>query len=134
MFSLTPAARRNIAYWVATALLEFEFVLGGIWDVLRVPHVREVVDRLGYPEYFLIILGVWKLLGSIALVVPRFPRLKEWTYAGAIFNFTGAIASHLIASDIEVGALIYLTLMTGVTFASWALRPPSRRYFPIPAS
>lgn len=127
---MTPSARQNTAYWVTTVVLEFEFILGGIWDLLRVPHVREVVDRLGYPEYFLVILGVWKLLGSVALVVPRFPRLKEWTYAGAIINFTGAIASHLIASDIEVGALIYLTLMTGVTFASWALRPPSRRYFP----
>ena len=134
MFSLTPTARRTMAYWVTTGLLEFEFVLGGIWDVLRVPHVREVVDKLGYPEYFLIILGVWKLLGAIALVIPRYPRLKEWTYAGAIFNFTGAIASHLIASDIEVGALFYLTLMTAVTFASWALRPPSRRYFPGPES
>lgn len=111
-------------------MLEFEMVLGGIWDVLRVPHVREVVDKLGYPEYFLVILGVWKLLGAVALVIPRFPRLKEWTYAGAIFNFTGAIASHLAARDIEVGPLIYLSVMTGVTFASWALRPPSRRAYP----
>lgn len=130
MFSITPQARRNIAYWAATGLLEFEMVLGGIWDVLRVPHVREVVDRLGYPEYFLVILGVWKLLGSVALVIPRFPRLKEWTYAGVIFNFTGAIASHLASRDIEVGALAYLGVMTGVTFASWALRPPSRRAYP----
>lgn len=127
MLSLTPDRRRLLVYWTATALVEFELVLGGIWDVLRVPHVREVIQRLGYPEYFLIILGVWKLLGSIALVVPRFPRLKEWTYAGIIFNFTGAIASHLAARYIEVGALIYLSGMTAVTLVSWALRPPSRR-------
>ena len=130
--SMKPETRRAIAYWAATGLLEFELVLGGTWDVLRVPHVREVVDRLGYPEYFLVILGVWKLLGAVALVIPRFPRLKEWIYAGVIFNFTGAIASHLAASFIEVGALVYLVLMIGVTFASWALRPPSRRSFPRP--
>ena len=71
--------------------------LESIWDVLRVPHVREVIHQLGYPSYFLIILGIWKLLGAVALAIPRFPRLKEWTYAGVIFNFTGAIASHCIA-------------------------------------
>jgi len=124
---MSPETRRTVAYWVTTALLEFEFILGGIWDVLRVQHVRMAVDRLGYPEYFLTILGIWKLLGSIALVIPRFPRLKEWTYAGAIFNFTGAIASHLTAGFIDVGALIYLSMMTGITFASWSLRPASRR-------
>lgn len=127
---MSPETRRTIAYWIATALLEFEFVLGGIWDVLRVQHVRDAVDRLGYPEYFLTLLGIWKLLGAIALIIPRFPRLKEWTYAGAIFNFTSAIASHLASGFIDVGALIYLVVMTGITFASWALRPPSRRYFP----
>lgn len=127
---MVPERRRLVAYWLTTALLEFELVLGGTWDVLRVDHVRTVVDKLGYPEYFLTILGVWKLLGSVALVVPRFPRLKEWTYAGIIFNFTGAIASHLAAGLIQVGALVYLSVMTGVTIASWALRPPSRRNFP----
>lgn len=123
--------RRNAAYWVATALLEFELVLGGVWDVLRVHQVRDVMDRLGYPAYFLTILGVWKLLGAIAIAVPRFPRLKEWTYAGVVFNFTGAIASHLAAGVIETGTLVYLTVMLGTTAASWALRPPDRRYFPL---
>lgn len=134
MALLKEAARRDIAYWATTALLEVELVLGGLWDVFRVHHVRDVVDRLGYPGYFLLILGVWKLLGAVALIVPRFPRLKEWTYAGVVFNFTGAIASHLAAGLIDVGALVYLTVMLGVTAASWALRPPSRRNFPSPSS
>ena len=76
---------------MTTALLVFELVLGGVWDVLQVPQVRGVIHRLGYPPYFLVILGVWKLLGAIALFVPRFPRLKEWTYAGVVFNFTGRL-------------------------------------------
>jgi uncharacterized membrane protein YphA (DoxX/SURF4 family) len=122
---------RAIVYWVATALLVFELVLGGIWDVLRVPHVRVVIERLGYPLYFLVILGVWKLLGAVALVIPRFPRLKEWAYAGVIFNLTGALVSHVASGDIEPGPMSYLVVMVGITATSWSLRPPSRRNFPV---
>ena len=79
MTSATKTERnRATFYWLATGLLLSELVLGGIWDVLRVPRVRELIERLGYPTYFLVILGVWKLLGAVALVIPRFPRLKEW--------------------------------------------------------
>jgi len=85
--------RQTIAYWVTTALVVFELALGGVWDVLRVPQARGLIERLGYPPYFLIILGIWKLLGAVALVVPKFPRLKEWAYAGVIFDLTGAVAS-----------------------------------------
>src|SRR5215467_9240428 len=82
-----------IAYWVTTALVVFELVLGGVWDILRVPQARDLIERLGYPLYFLVILGIWKLLGAVALAIPRFPRLKEWAYAGALFDLTGAVAS-----------------------------------------
>jgi uncharacterized membrane protein YphA (DoxX/SURF4 family) len=132
MTSTMKAERtRAIVYWVATALLVFELVLGGIWDVLRVPHVRVVIERLGYPLYFLVILGVWKLLGAVALVIPRFPRLKEWAYAGVVFNLTGALVSHAASGDIEPGPMSYLVVMVGITATSWSLRPPSRRNFPV---
>jgi uncharacterized membrane protein YphA (DoxX/SURF4 family) len=101
--SASRSRRRIIAYWVTTALLASELVLGGVWDVLQVPQVRGVIDRLGYPPYFLTILGFWKLLGAVALVIPRFPRLKEWADAGVVFNLTGAVASHLAADLIEAG-------------------------------
>jgi uncharacterized membrane protein YphA (DoxX/SURF4 family) len=94
-----------------------------------VPQVRAVTDRLGYPAYFLVILGVWKLLGAIAVMVPRFPRLKEWAYAGVVFNLTGALASHIASRVIDAGTLVYLFVMMGVTAASWFSRPPSRRDF-----
>jgi len=68
---------RNAIYWVTTALLAGELVVGGVGDVLRVPQVRVVIDRLGYPAYFLVILGVWKLLGAVAVIVPRLPLLKR---------------------------------------------------------
>jgi uncharacterized membrane protein YphA (DoxX/SURF4 family) len=118
---------RIIAYWVATALLTSELLLGGIWDLLRVPQVLGIIHRLGYPSYFLVILGVWKLLGAVALIVPRFPRLKEWAYAGAFFDLTGAVLSQLAVGLIDVGLLIYPMAMTGVALMSWALRPSSRR-------
>lgn len=131
MKSATKSERnRAIVYWVTTALLAFELGLGGVWDVLKVPQVRGVMDRLGYPAYFLVILGVWKLFGAIAVIIPRFPRLKEWAYAGVVFNLTGALASHIASGLIDSGTLVYLVVMMGVTTASWALRSPSRRNFP----
>lgn len=123
---LTPR-RKIIVYWVTTSLVVFELTLGGAWDVLRVSQARELIERLGYPPYFLLILGTWKLLGAVALVIPRFPRLKEWAYAGVLFDLTGAVASLFASGLINVGAMAYPVLMIGVAVASWALRPPSRR-------
>jgi uncharacterized membrane protein YphA (DoxX/SURF4 family) len=119
--------RHMIAYWVTTALVVFELALGGVWDILRVPEARGLIERLGYPLYFLVILGIWKLLGAVALAIPRFPRLKEWAYAGVLFDLTGAIASLWASGLIDAGTMAYPIAMTGVAVASWALRPPSRR-------
>jgi uncharacterized membrane protein YphA (DoxX/SURF4 family) len=119
-----------IAYWATTALVVSELALGGVWDILRVPQVRGLIERLGYPPYFLVILGIWKLLGAVALVIPRFPRLKEWTYAGVFFDLTGAVSSLLASGLIDAGTIAYPIVMTGVAVASWALRPPSRRLGP----
>lgn len=121
---------RIIAYWVTTALVVFELALGGVWDILRVPQVRALIERLGYPSYFLVILGIWKLLGAVALAIPRFPRLKEWAYAGVLFDLTGAVASQLASGLIDAGTMAYPIVMAGLAVASWALRPPSRRLGP----
>lgn len=98
---------KTVIYWVATGLLAFELCLGGVWDVLRTPQVRGIIDRLGYPEYFLVILEIWKLLGAVAVVVPRFPRLKEWAYAGVVFDLTGALASNVVSGVTDIGTLAY---------------------------
>ncbi len=124
--SVLTSRRNIIAYWVTTALVVFELAMGGVWDVLRVPQVRGLIERLGYPPYFLVILGIWKLLGAVALVIPRFPRLKEWAYAGVLFDLTGAVASLWASGLIDVGTMAYPIVMMGVAVASWALRPPSR--------
>ena len=128
--SIFISRRRIVGYWVTTALVVFELVLGGVWDVLRVPQVRGLIERLGYPPYFLLILGIWKLLGAVALVIPRFPRLKEWAYAGVLFDLTGAVASLWASGLIDAGTMAYPIIMTGVAVASWALRPSSRRLGP----
>jgi hypothetical protein len=118
---------RIIGYWAATALVAAELAIGGVWDVQRTPAVSVVITHLGYPSYFLVILGAWKLAGAAALLVPRFPRLKEWAYAGAFFDCTGGVASHLAVGDGLNFEVAYLTVVTGLLTASWVLRPASRR-------
>jgi hypothetical protein len=113
-----------IAYWIFTLLVAFEMVAGGIWDLLRIEYVRVILQHLGYPIYLLFIIGVWKIPCAVTVLVPRFLRLKEWAYAGALFNYTGAAASHLAVGD---GANRWSPplALAAFTLASWALRPRS---------
>jgi hypothetical protein len=117
---------RTTAYWAATVPVAAELGLGGVWDITRSPEVREVVERLGYPGYFLVILGIWKVLGMAALVAPGLPLLKEWAYAGIVFADTGAIASHLVVGY-RLGELTILVPLLASTVLSWSTRPASRR-------
>jgi hypothetical protein len=117
---------RSAGYWVASAAVAAELAVGGIWDITRLPSVRDLVMHLGYPSYFLVLLGTWKVLGAMALLIPRRPLLKEWAYAGAFFTYTGAIASHL-ATGYNLAEAGVLAILTALTVLSWALRPPSRR-------
>ena len=125
-----PKARREraqaIAYWALTVAVAFEMVAGGVWDLKRIEFVRVSLTRLGYPLYLLYILGPPKILCAIALLVPRFQRLKEWAYAGAVINYVGAGASLLLTGRPTaewVAPLVFAALTTG----SWALRPVNRK-------
>jgi uncharacterized membrane protein YphA (DoxX/SURF4 family) len=117
---------RSACYWLATGLVVAELGLGGIWDIMRLPFVRDLVTHLGYPSYFLVLLGTWKVLGAVALLVPRRALLKEWAYAGVLFTYTGAIVSHL-TTGYDLAELVLLVPLAALTVVSWALRPPSRR-------
>lgn len=117
---------RAIAYSLFTVVVAFEMAAGAVWDLLHIEYVRVVLTHLGYPLYLLDILGVWRIPCALVLLLPRFPRLKEWAYAGAIFNYTGAAASHLLAGD-RAGQWAGPLVFTAFTLASWALRPPARR-------
>jgi DoxX-like protein len=116
---------RSAGYWLATVPVVAELGLGGVWDIARLPFVRDLVTNLGYPSYFLVLLGTWKVLGAVALAVPGRPVLKEWAYAGAFFTYTGAIVSHL-TTGYALGEVGLLAVLTALTVLSWALRPPSR--------
>ncbi|HEY3667109.1 MAG TPA: DoxX family protein [Polyangiaceae bacterium] len=118
---------KHIAYWLTTALLALDFGAGGVFQMLRGPQVMQAMTHLGYPAYFVTLLGVWKVLGAVALVVPGFPRLKEWAYAGVFFDLTSAAVSLAAVGD-GVGAALLPLLFAGLALASYALRPSSRRY------
>jgi hypothetical protein len=124
---------RLITYWIATSLIGLETLAGGSTDLMHGREslvsgrfVSDVITHLGYPVYFLTILGVWKLLGAIVLFAPRLPRLKEWAYAGVVFELTGAAASWAAHGD-PANELIAPLVLAGLALISWALRPQSRR-------
>ncbi|WP_194814022.1 DoxX family protein [Nocardia sp. XZ_19_385] len=123
----TWSARVRFAIFTATTgIVLTESVVGAYWDLARTQYVVDTFAVLEYPMYFATILGVAKLLAVAALLVPRFPRLKEWAYAGLVFVYVGAAASHLAVGDPAakwVGPLFF----TAFTLASWALRAPARR-------
>jgi len=116
-------------YWITTGLLVFAIGSGGVAELAHLPgNVEGMVHVLGYPLYFMTIIGFWKVLGAIALLAPRFPRLKEWAYAGIFFNVTGAAASHVAVGDYGIYAFHVLVnlFLAVLVVASWALRPQSR--------
>ncbi len=116
---------RTIAFWVTTIFGPASFVIGGYLHLTRDPQVMATLAHLGYPVYFATIMGVWKLLGAIAIVVPGMPRLKEWAYAGFFFDLTGAAATRAFVGDGAADILAPLVFLALVA-ASWALRPASR--------
>jgi DoxX-like family len=120
---------RSIVYWTMTILVALPIGSGGVGQLIQYranPH--GTVPVLGYPLYFFAILGFWKVLGAIAILVPRYPRLKEWAYAGIFFDLTGAAASCAAVGGYGAYAfhVIAPLILTVFTVASWALRPPSR--------
>lgn len=119
--------RNKIIYWIATVWLALGMVSTAIVQLIK---LKEEVDKtslhLGYPVYFLTIIGIWKLLGSISILLPKLGLLKEWAYAGFFFLMTGAIFSHFAVGD---GAVEYFgpTLLLLLTFLSWYFRPADRK-------
>jgi uncharacterized membrane protein YphA (DoxX/SURF4 family) len=117
---------RTIGYWAATGLLGFAFAAGGVFDILGSPEVTGALLHLGYPAYFATLLGVWKVLGAAAVLAPRFPRLKEWAYAGMFIDLSSAAISHFVVGD-GAGKVLTPVVLIGLLAASWALRSPGRK-------
>ena len=116
---------KNIGYWLVTGLLALVLLAAGVMDLMGRPEVMQVLDRLGYPAYLAALLGVAKLLGVFAITVPGLPRLKEWAYAGIVFDLGGAVYSHIRAGEAE--QILAPVVLLGLTFASWYLRPLNRK-------
>lgn len=115
-----------IGYWICTGMIVFTIGSGGVLQALAMKQNVEGLAALGYPLHFVIELGVWKALGALALLVPKFPRLKEWAYAGIFFDLSGAsiaaLSNHAAAFHV-IAPLVLIGFLVG----SWALRPASRR-------
>jgi uncharacterized membrane protein YphA (DoxX/SURF4 family) len=105
----------KIIYWTSTVLFAAVFALTGTLYLIHNPQMVTKLALLGYPPYMLAILGTAKILGAIALVVPRFPRLKEWAYAGFVFDFLGAIWSHVAVQGVGRSAIVVLVPLALVT-------------------
>lgn len=118
--------RDKIIYWIATVWLCLGMASTGIVQLLKVEEEVDSMNRLGYPIYFLTIIGVWKILGVIAVLIPKFGLVKEWAYAGFFFAMTGAIASHIAIND-PIGELFPPLLLLVLTVVSWYFRPENRK-------
>ena len=125
--------RNKIIYWIATIWLALGMVSTGAVQLFKGKEGQggaDMVTHLGFPLYLLTILGVWKILGVIAVLIPKFPLLKEWAYAGFFFTMSGAFFSHLATGDAAtefIGPVLSIIL----TVVSWYFRPSDRRLIPV---
>jgi uncharacterized membrane protein YphA (DoxX/SURF4 family) len=117
--------RKKIIYWIATLWLALGMLSTGVVQLLHVDKDVEFVKGLGYPAYLLTIIGIWKISGVVAVLIPKFPLLKEWAYAGFFFCMSGAVFSHIANGSVNemFPALLLLTL----TIISWYFRPADKK-------
>lgn len=118
--------RNKIIYWIATVWLALGMISTALVQLMKVKEETEMISHLGYPLYFLNILGTWKILGAIVVLIPKFPLIKEWAYAGFFFAMSGAICSHLFTGN-PIEKILPSILLLVLTIVSWLFRPESRR-------
>jgi len=119
--------RNLIIYWVATLLMAVGMFGSGLAQIIHAKQMVDIVVPLGYPLYFLNIIGVWKMLGVIVILLPGFKLVKEWAYAGLFFVMTGALISHLASGDNSLKGIIGPIMQTIFIILSWYFRPPNRK-------
>ena len=132
---MSPKASK-IIYWIATIWLSTGMISTGIMQLVKAkaegalaPPGVYGIQALGYPVYFLTLLGIWKILGVVAVLIPKFPLLKEWAYAGFFFIMSGAIYSH-VATGHSFGEIFPSLLLLILTVVSWYFRPANRKIAP----
>lgn len=122
----TSGRTGKIIYWIATIWLALGMLSTGIVQIVKDKAEVDMFTQLGYPVYLLTILGIWKILGIIAVLIPKYPLLKEWAYAGFFIAMSGAIFSHF-ASASEAKDFFGPTLLLVLTMVSWYFRPANRK-------
>jgi uncharacterized membrane protein YphA (DoxX/SURF4 family) len=123
---VTTGKASKITYWISTIWLALGMTSTGVVQLIKMEEEVTAITKLGYPVYMLTILGVWKILGVVAVLVPRFALLKEWAYAGFFFNMSGAVISHIVMGD-ETLELVGPLLLILLTIVSWYFRPADRK-------
>jgi hypothetical protein len=123
---------RTKGYWITTGIFCAAFAMGGFMHLIRADQMAESMQLLGYPAYVMTLLGVAKLLGVAAVLVPGRPYLREWAYAGFTFDLLGATASHLFVGD-PIAEIAPPFVLLGVVAASYHLRPQAQRLAAPPA-
>ena len=118
--------RNKIIYWVATLWLSLGMVSTGVVQLIKMKEEVEKMTQLGYPTYFLTILGIWKILGVIAILIPKYPLIKEWAYAGFFLAMSGATISHLSVGH-PASEIFPSLLLLVLTIVSWYFRPTERK-------
>lgn len=117
-------------YWTTTVLIALASIVAGIGNLLPFKHISEVMSHLGYPPYFLDILGTWKILAAITILIPGAKRLKEWAYAGIFIDLSGAILSHFSLHDGWQKIIVPFFILS-LAMISWVFRPRERTLLPI---
>jgi uncharacterized membrane protein YphA (DoxX/SURF4 family) len=122
--------RNKIIYWISTIWLALGMLSTGTVQLFKLKADVDQITHLGYPVYLLTILGVWKIVGVVAVLIPKFPRLKEWAYAGFFFAMSGAAISHIVSGD-SVKEIFPSLLLLILTVVSWYFRPENRKIISI---
>jgi hypothetical protein len=123
---MTKAKTNKIIYWISTVWLALGMLSTGLVQLMNVKDEVDMITGLGYPIYFITMLGIWKILGAAAVLVPGLPLLKEWAYAGFVFAMTGAAISHIIMGS-PAKEIFPSLLLLGLTIFSWCYRPNERK-------
>lgn len=118
--------RNKIIYWVFTLWMALGMVSTAIVQIMKNKDELANFTNLGYPSYLMTIIGVWKILGVIAILIPKFPLLKEWAYSGFFFVMSGAVISHIIVND-PISKTFPAVLLLILVIISWYFRPADRK-------
>jgi uncharacterized membrane protein YphA (DoxX/SURF4 family) len=120
------AKRDKIIYWISTILIVLATLPGGVGQIYHAKWSLDLIRPLGYPDYILTIIGTWKVLGGIVLLIPKFPLIKEWAYAGFFFAMSGAVFSHLASGESMIKIVSPLVILILIV-VSWYFRPADRK-------